>query len=415
MSSAGRPQVLFLTPQLPWPPEQGGAIRNYFLMREAARHCDVSLLSLVEAPPRPQDLAALAFCRRIETIPVPARSRADRLRTLLRSRDPDMAHRLASCAYAEALRRWLGEAVDLVQVEGMEMARYGLLLADWATAASPPVVFDALNAEYLLQKRAMGTDLLRPRRWPHAAYSAVQWLRLRRYERLACQRASLTVAVSELDARALQALGAGIRPVVVPNGVDTASYPTDLPDSLGLQHPNLVFTGKMDYRPNVDAMRWFVSQVWPLIRAQLPAVHLYIVGKQPHRDVQALDADPAITVTGYVPEVRPYFGGADVYIVPMRVGGGTRLKVLEALATGMPMVSTSLGVEGLAVQDGRHCLLADTPAAFAEATLRLLRQPALGRQLGQAARALAEERYDWTRLAPLLLAAWQPLLSRTGA
>lgn len=396
-------RILFLTPQLPYPPEQGGAIRNYHLIVQTAKRHTVGLLSLVDEPPAAEHLAALSCCSLIETVPMPQRSRMDRLRALLTSRDPDMANRLASDAYTAALRRLLiSEQYDIVQVEGMEMASYGLHIPLWFDADPPRIVFDDLNAEYLLQRRACLTDVKRPRRWPQAAYSAIQWARLRRYERLVCERADATLAVSQLDAKAIARLAPGVVPLVVPNGVDTQGYRTDLPDSLPLLHPNLVFTGKMDFRPNIDAMRWFCAEVWSEVKARVPGVHLYIVGKQPHADIQRLAQDSDITVTGYVPDILPYFGGADVYIVPLRVGGGTRLKVLESMATGLAMVSTRLGAEGIDLTDGEHVMLADTPSDFADATVQLLQHPEQRKTLGARARAQAEAQYDWRQIVPRL-------------
>jgi sugar transferase (PEP-CTERM/EpsH1 system associated) len=405
-------RILFLTPQLPYPPEQGTAIRNYHLIAQAATRYDVSLLSFAE--PGATDPGPLAqICSRVEVVPAPRRSLAQRLRTLLASRAPDMARRLASEPFARTLRSMLAEGrYDTVQVEGIELAAYGLMLDDWPEAGAPALVFDDHNAEYLLQQRAFATDLRRPRRWPQAAYSCAQWLRLRRFERQVCRRADAVLAVSEMDARAIRRLAPEIEPLAIPNGVDTQGYRTDLPDSLPLRHPNLVFTGKMDFRPNIDAMRWFHAQVWPEIRRRAPQVQLYIVGKAPHPEVQRLAEEPGITVTGYVSEILPYFGGADVYIVPLRVGGGTRLKVLEALATGLPMVSTRLGAEGIELVDGEHALLADTPGAFAEAALRLLHDEALRQRLGRQARAFAEEHYDWRQIVPRLYPLYDRLAPR---
>lgn len=405
-------RILFLTPQLPYPPEQGTAIRNYHLIAQAATRYDVSLLSFAESGAAHPGLLA-ELCSHVQTVPVPRRSQTQRLKTLLTSRAPDMAHRLASPEFAQALRDILAQGrFDIVQVEGIELAAYGLMISHWPQAGAPALVFDDHNAEYLLQRRALTTDLRRPRRWPQAAYSCAQWLRLRRFERQICQRADAVLAVSGPDAQAIRRLAPGLEPMVIPNGVDTQNYRVDLPDSLPLRHPNLVFTGKMDFRPNIDAMRWFCGRVWPEIRRRVPSAHLYIVGKAPHPEVQRLASDPSITVTGYVPDILPYFGGADVYIVPLRVGGGTRLKVLEAQATGLPMVSTRLGAEGIDLVDGEHALLADTPSAFAEASVRLLNDAALRQRLRSQARALAEERYDWRRIAPRLFPLYDSLERR---
>jgi sugar transferase (PEP-CTERM/EpsH1 system associated) len=404
-------RILFLTPQFPFPPRQGTAIRNYHLIEQAATRYEVALLSFVQGSPDPAGLATMqAICTRVETVPAPARTRRQRLQTLLTSREPDMAHRLASGAFGAALRALLAhERYDIVQVEGIEMARYGLQIPGWSDAGAPAIIFDDHNAEYLLQRRACLTDVKRPRRWPQAAYSGIQWARLRRFERTVCERADAVVAVSELDGEAIAQLAPGLHPLVVPNGVDTQSYRTDLPDTLPLGHPNLVFTGKMDFRPNIDAMRWFCAEVWPDVRRRVPGVHLYIVGQGPHPEVQRMTEDPAITVTGFVPEILPYFGGADVYIVPLRVGGGTRLKVLEAMASGLAIVSTRLGAEGIDLEDGEHAMLADTPDAFASAAVRLLEDADLRLALGRRARAQAEARYDWRQIVPRLIPLYDRL------
>jgi glycosyltransferase involved in cell wall biosynthesis len=313
-----------------------------------------------------------------------------------------MALRLWSEPFADALRRLLEEGrYDVVQVEGIELAPYGLALQEWLGERAPRVVFDDHNCEYVLQCRAFETDLRRPRRWPQAAYSLAQWRRLLRYERHVCALADGLACVSEADAAAIRALSPALRPVVVPNGVDVDRYHPSLPDSLPLEHPAIVFTGKMDFRPNIDAIAWFYDQVWPAIRAA-SAARLYIVGKSPHPSLARLAADPRVTVTGYVADILPYFGGADVYIVPLRIGGGTRLKVLEAMSAGLPLVSTTVGAEGIALQSGRDAVYADDAAAFSQAVLRLLGDPALRAEMGLAARGYVVAHYDWRAIAPLL-------------
>jgi glycosyltransferase involved in cell wall biosynthesis len=169
-----------------------------------------------------------------------------------------------------------------------------------------------------------------------------------------------------------------------------------------LEHPAILFTGKMDYRPNIDAVLWFVRHVWPLILQRIPAARFYIVGKHPAPQIARLTTEPRVTVTGYVPEVLPYFGGSDVCVVPLRVGGGTRLKVLEAMAAGVPLVSTSLGAEGIGLVAGEHALIADSPQPFADAVLHLLGHPALAGAMAASARKFVWARYDWKEIAPLL-------------
>ncbi|MFH1085394.1 MAG: glycosyltransferase family 4 protein [Chloroflexota bacterium] len=411
MASQPGKRILFLTPQVPYPPEQGTAIRNYNLIAQVATRHQAGLLTF--GPDTGAEAASLgplnALCAPLRVVPVPARSTGARLRTLLTSGQPDMAERLASPAFAGALRETLSaQPWDILQVEGIEMAPYGLLAQAWLGERAPAVVFDDHNAEYVLQQRAFATDLARPRRWPMAAYSWAQWRRLRRFERQVCQRAQGVACVSEADARALRRLCPGLAPLVVTNGVDTARYHPALADSLPLRHPSVVFTGKMDFRPNIDAMLWFHAAVWPLVRAGAPGAQLYVVGKSPHARLAPLAEDASVTLTGYVEDILPYFGGADVYVVPLRVGGGTRLKVLEALAAGRAIVTTALGAEGIALRPGEHALVADSPADFGRAILALLADPAQRARLGAAARRLAVDEYDWRAIAPLL----EPLYAR---
>ena len=396
------PRILFLTPQLPYPPEQGAALRNYSLIRQVARRHAVSLLTFAPHGPASDD-PLLSLCHVLHTVPPPERSRRDRVHTLALTRLPDMAERLQSVPFAEALRDLVTrEQFDVLQVEGIEMAPYAHLVRGWLGDRSPALVFDDHNAEYVLQRRACLADARRPTRWPVAAYSLAQWRRLARFERAFCREAEVVVAVSEADAGALRQLDPSLEPLVVPNGVDTERYHPGLPDDIPLQHPAVVFTGKMDYRPNVDAMLWFHGRVWPLVRRAAPDARLYVVGKSPHPRLAPLSHDPSVTVTGWVPEVLPYLGGADVVVAPMRTGGGTQLKVLEAMATGRPLVTTTFGAEGVGLTPGRHALVEDEPEGMARAIATLLTDANAGRALGAAGRELVVERFDWSVVAQRL-------------
>jgi glycosyltransferase involved in cell wall biosynthesis len=280
------------------------------------------------------------------------------------------------------------------------MAPYALMAPP---AARPYLLFDDHNAEYLLQQRAFLTDVHRPRRWLAAAYSFVQWQKLAAYERRICLAAARVVAVSEADRLALRRLLPELDAAVVPNGVDLEFYrPGIVPPAPELGPHALVFTGKMDYRPNVDAVLWFADAVLPLILAQMPDAHFYVVGQQPHARLLPLADHPAITITGRVPDVRPYIAGAGVYVVPLRIGGGTRLKVLEAMAMGQALVSTRLGCDGFQFVDGREVRFADEPAAFADTVIALLRDRDQAATLGRAARAHVEAHFGWDAILSLL-------------
>lgn len=406
-------KLLFLTPQLPYPPHQGTTIRNLHLLAGLAERHDVTLLSFREPwQPPAVDTPLHRFCTAVHTVPAPpTRSLARRLRTTLLSPQPDMALRLAADAFEAALDQLLeADSFDVVQVEGIELGRYALELR--RRHRLPPttaLVFDDHNAEYVLQQRAFLTDLRQPRRWPAAAYSLIQWRKLRRFERAMCRAADAVVVVSDADAHALQTLATGMAPTVVPNGVDVEHFrPDAVNETPGNEpaRPALVFTGKMDFRPNVDAVVWFCDEILPRLQAARPDVEFLIVGREPHARVQALAARPGVTVTGFVNDVRPYIARAAIYAVPLRMGGGTRLKVLQAMAMAKPIVSTRVGAEGIAAQPGQDLLVADGAADFARATLDLLDDSERRAALGASARELAVSRYAWSEIVPRMEAVY---------
>lgn len=413
-------RILMLTPQLPVPPQaltgtsQGTTIRNFNLIAGLARHHTVDLATFL--PPGETDGREYAtdllrgYCRTVTVVPQPVRTQTQRMRDTLFSALPDMALRLWSPHMMDEVAGMMrAEAYDVIQIEGIEMAPYlfGLLTGLVTRMKRARLVFDDHNAEYVLQRRAFSTDIRRPQRWLAAGYSLIQWQKLARYERRTCRAADRVVAVSEADREALQKLTPGLAVAVIPNGVDLNFYRPGvvlpLPD---LKPFALVFTGKMDYRPNVDAVLWFAEEVLPRIRAEVADAHFYVVGQKPHERLASLAGRTDVTVTGRVPDVRPYIAGAAVYVTPLRIGGGTRLKVLEAMAMGQPMVSTRLGCDGFPFVDGREVRFADQPEAFARTVVELLRDRPGGEALGRAARAYVEAHFGWEAIVPRLEALY---------
>jgi glycosyltransferase involved in cell wall biosynthesis len=423
-------RLLFLAPQVPYPPHQGTTIRNYNLLANLAGDYEIHLLCFQNSTDNPPDNSPLPhFCSVVEAVAAPApRSLTSRAVKTLSSAVPDMGLRLAS----ETFQARLGMLVeryryDVVQIEGIEMAAYGLWLLQhplWRNAQQkenlptipigrPRLVFDDHNAEYVLQQRAWETDRLKLSRWHAAAYSLVQREKLRRYERQICQRADRVIAVSEADRDALVRLDPKLDITVIPNGVDLGYYAAysrggdpQAPD----YGPNaLVFTGKMDFRPNVDAVIWFAQAILPLVRQQIPDAQFVIVGKEPHPRVQTLAGLDGVTVTGFVPDIRAHIAAAAVYVAPLRIGGGTRLKVLEALAMRSALVSTRLGCEGFPLTDGQEALLVDDAESFARAVVLLLRDPARRERLGEVGRRFVEATYGWPAIVPKLKAVYREL------
>lgn len=409
-------KILMLTPQLPYPPQQGTSLRNYHVIRGLSVHHQVTLLSFLEVE-QTADPAAIAplsqLCTYIETIPAPTRTSYQRLKQLLITRLPDMAHRLYSPMFNVALRRLLTETdFDIVQVEGIELARTIEIIRVTSRAR---IVFDNHNAETELQRRNFLTDLRTPSRWLAAVYSWLQIGRLRRFEQWACQMADAVTVVSQPDQHNLEFLiGSHSSPITaIPNCLDVfeISQASEKQDT-ALQY-DLVFSGKMDYRPNVDAVLWFVEQIWPLVLQKRPNSTLVIVGQKPHPRLERLQSQTGITLTGWVENVQPYLTGAKVFVMPFRIGSGTRLKLIEAMAAGKAIVSTPVGIEGFPARHGQELLLAETAKEFATAVLYLLNHADEREKLGSTARQFAQQ-YDWRVVIPRFNSVYESLTKKTS-
>jgi glycosyltransferase involved in cell wall biosynthesis len=295
-----------------------------------------------------------------------------------------------SNAYATAVATSVaGHKPDVVICEWTPYAIYARPLASVTKLVS------AHNVEADIWKRYADIEKNLLRRW----YIQEQYRKVKRFERAALQWVDGALTVSHLDCARLREDRADLPIETVENGVDL-DYFRPLPQPDSLRH--LVFTGSMDWRPNQDAARYFAVDVMPLLRRARPELECTFVGRNPPSDIAALGQTQGIHITGTVEDVRPYVERASVYIVPLRVGGGSRLKILEALAMGRAVVSTTVGAEGLHVEHGRHLLLADNPRTFADSVLRLLDDPALCSELGTEGRRLVEARYDWNALAERL-------------
>jgi glycosyltransferase involved in cell wall biosynthesis len=277
--------------------------------------------------------------------------------------------------------------------------RYDLLVCDFVQPSiniddrvDIPVLLFQHNVESMIFERHALTASNAPLRW----FWRAQWRKMERFEREACQRFGGVVAVSEADRAIFTERFGARRTFAIPTAVDADYF---RPAAGPVTDGHLVFTGSMDWLPNEDAMTFFCRDVLPLIRAEEPRVTLSIVGRAPTPAVRALANDRGVLVTGTVDDVRPHVGKAAVYVVPLRIGGGTRLKIFEAMAMGKAVVSTAVGSEGLPVVHDQHLLIADRPREFADAVLSLLRDGGRRQRLEAAARSLVVERYDWSAVA----------------
>lgn len=386
-------KLLLIMPSLPFPPRQGAALRNWGMLRalHEAGH-ELCLLCASDGVIAPE---LRSRCTEIRCVQVPPHPKWRRFLDWIASDRADLTERLR---HPELKRELDGlfnrHRFDAVQLEGLEMTAYLTSLA----SKSLRVIYDAHNAEAALQDSSakLAESLL------SRVYSQSQAWRLARYEAELCKAVDEVIAVSPEDAAQLKQLAPDTKIRVIPNAIHVGNY-------AGKRHeppvPTLVFSGKMDYRPNVDAVLWFYRSIWPKMRLQERQLQLQIIGRSPVRSVLNLAKDDDIRVTGAVPEVLPYMLASSVYIAPLRMGSGTRLKMLEAMAAGCAIVATPMAAAGLEGA-GDAFLLAETADEFARVTLDLLSDSQRQEKLGQAARALVASRYDWAQVAPLVQAIY---------
>jgi sugar transferase (PEP-CTERM/EpsH1 system associated) len=393
MPVSGAPDVhiLWLKTELLHPLDKGGRIRTYQMLRHLVRDHRVSYLTLDDGR-RDADAVERAheYCTDLVRLPVLTATKGsprfygELASNLLSGLPYAIAKYRSSEMEREVVRRSEGgDSIDLLVCDFLAPA------VNVPDSLQIPTVLFQHNVEALIWERhaAVATHPLR------RAYLRRQWRRMVAFERAQCRRFDHVVAVSAEDA-AWFAREYGVSDVSsVSTGVDTEYF---RPTGTERQEPRrLIYTGSMDWMPNADAVSYFTDAILPAVAAEAPDVSLDIVGRNPSPAVLSLARDPRVRVTGTVPDVRPYLEAARVFIVPLRVGGGTRLKIFEAMAMEKAIVTTAVGAEGLPVRDGEHVLLADTPAAFAKAVVRLLRDPAYAAALGAQAAQLVRSRFGW--------------------
>ncbi len=405
--AGGKPQILFLAQTLPYPPDGGVQIRTYNIFRLLARQYHVHALCFYRraihptAPNVERSVAALNELGRVEAFPIPQEhSRPqlllDHLRSVISGRVYTV-HAYRSDPFRRRLRDLVrtGE-FELVHMDSLDLSGY------LPEVDGVPTICTHHNIESeLLRRRAAQQSGTRRSYLRHQA-----GLMLREEARWA-PRVALNVAVSPADAVALQEIAPGARVQVVPNGVDTQLF---RPRADG--EDGIVFVGGYTWFPNRDALHYFATEILPVIRSQKgPRVPVRWLGRAPEHVRERYRLQHGIELTGYVDSIQPHVGRAACYVVPLRVGGGTRLKVLDAWAMGKAVVSTSVGCEGLDARDGENILIRDDPAEFAAAVSSVLTDASLRTRLGHAARQTAEEQYDWEVIGRSMIPAYEKLLS----
>ena len=393
-------KVLFVCPFVPWPPDDGGRIRTSNLVIELAQRFDLELFLIAPETGVPdRELAQLR-----------ERVRGGCVRCFQRSA-PSTSQRFTSAKVerwfaSSDLRRALVERlskgdVDLVHLDELLLAR--LLPRDIGVATV--LHHHKLDVEFA--QATLDREALNPRRRLEAQ---LDLRKLRSLEREAAVRHRFQITCSEGDAALLRERHPDLEIAAVPSGYDPNYF---VPDPGAPRQPGtLLYLGHMGYAPNVDGVRWFATAVLPLVLGAHPDARLRIVGREPAAEVRALAGD-AIEVVGEVSDVRPYLATAAALIVPLRIGGGTRLKIVEGLAMGTPTVATHIGAQGLGLEDRRELRLADEPTAFAEALIELLQDPSEAARLGERGRLAVERQFPWSALAGAVAEHWLRAADRT--
>jgi len=373
-------KILFITPRFPYPPLKGDQVRSYNQIKILSQRHSITLLSFIENSTELNYVPLLErFCSRIETVELGLLHSYLNAALGLFSPLPLQTNYYYSSEMRRRIRAITeNNNFDIVHVQLIRMAPY---LAHFANTPKVIDLIDALSLNMELRYRYdKGIFEL-------GAY--LEWQRVERYEAEACKQFDQAIVVSPIDK---MAVGTPDKVNVNPNGVDTEAFPFVLE---GREPSTIIFTGNMGYFPNVDAVRWFSQKVFPFVKAQIPDVKFYVVGANPHKDIQHLSVDENIITTGFVDSIHKYLARATVAVCPMRSGSGIQNKVLEAMACGTPMVATERVLGAIQATPGEDIVMANEPAEFADRVVELLKNPSVRQRLAVKARQLIEKKYTW--------------------
>jgi polysaccharide biosynthesis protein PslH len=405
-------RILMIANYLPYPQVSGGRIRIYNLLRRVASRHEVSLAALLESPEDAGGVSHLRqFCARVETASYPAHQRSrlakapGMLRYALERKPPDLM-----LLHSEELLGKIGQLFsmipyDIVQIESV-MGLYLEALPQTKSYKSIQMFQNVASHQFARISHVERRGDRKLRAW-------INSVSMRYWEPRYAEKFDRCTTVSEVDQQLLLKANPRLQIDVIPNGVDIEKYqplPLLPPEKVS---PSLMFIGNMGYPPCVDAVLYFCSEILPLIRQAINPMELWIVGGDPRPEVLKLNGS-GVRVTGRVEDVVPYYQQSTVCVVPLRAGGGTRLKILEAMALGRPVVSTTIGCEGLDVVDGEHLFIADTPEQFAQKTVRLLQDRHLCQYICANGRQLVEARYGWDKIAERLMDVYEMVAKPNG-
>ena len=380
-------KILFISTWFPYPPSQGSKIRAFHLIQALARKHQVGLVSFLEPGIEKENVEAVEkICSFVKTIPRDPYQEDPRKALLgFFSPRPSVVTAIYSAEMADLVRKTALEwGADCVAAQQFVMAPYAMKING---------VPKILDLDFLMA-RVLYEDFIAERRWLARMRKWMAYKKFEHYEKSLCEQFDGCFVVSDEDAAGIQRMIARgeERVKVIPNGVDLSHY------RLGVSEPaanTLIYNGSLTYAANFDAMEYFLREIFPLILRQIPETRLRITGKTDGMALDRLNLNAQVEFTGYLDDIREAVSGSWASVIPLRIGGGTRLKILEAMALGTAVVSTSKGAEGLLLESEKHLLIADDPAEFAAQTVRVLQSPELRFDLVGNAAQLVRERYNW--------------------
>ncbi len=396
--------VLFVSPRQCYPAMSGAKLRDFYLARALGAASNLTYVYYSDPGSAPLTTRELPFCQNVIPIPKPRSYGAARLIRGITSTLPLTVLNYFSEDMSQALESLLAtHSFDVIHLDATHLAAYLPLLE--TRAPQSQVVFDWHNIESELLYRFAETSRSGLKR----LYARGTGQRMAALESRLLHGASGHIVCSAREESRLKSIAPDSRLAVIENGVDAAVF-QDVASHPGDAPRRILFVGLMAYHANVDAAVWFTREIWPRLRARFPAFTLTLVGASPTPEVLALASEPRVEVTGTVPDVRAFYADAFAVVVPLRTGAGTRLKILEAMAAGVPVVSTALGAEGLAAVPGDHLLVADQPETWL-AALESLHRPEVRAALVSNARRLIESRYDWNIIGNALRGVYENWLA----
>jgi len=388
-------KILWIARTCPYPPNDGEKIRVFNLIKNLAHH-EITLVFRAMHESELEGVDTLRrYCREVKYAYIPSPStnleRASWCLPFLFSRYPIALSTVYFKEIAGILQELCSEhAYDIVQVEHSSLTIY---LDKLKFINNPCTILTMHNVDYVRNDRVIENT-------PAGFYKLFLYynqFKFKKWEARSLAGCDRIVAVSSSDREIIEQLGVAGNVEIVPNGVDTLALRQI--EAREREPQSIIFVASMDSEANHDGALFLLKQIFPKIKALVPSVSLYLVGRNPKNSLKAFDNGEDVFVTGEVPGVLDFYEKASVAVVPLRSGGGTRLKILEAMALGVPVVSTTIGCEGLEVEDRKHLLVADDPDLFARAVVELLKDKELGRALVAASRKRVEGQYDWRSIA----------------